>query len=59
MSLKRDNDTDKKEKIIKHLSNLSNEELLYLRNVHKEYKDNKYWRVAIKELLKSRGIDSK
>ena len=59
MSLKRDNDTDKKEKIIKHLSNLSNEELLYLRNAHREYKDNKYWRIAIKELLKSRGIDSK
>ena len=58
MSSKRDKDIEKKEKLIQFLSNRSTEQLLELRNVHIERKDNKYWRIAIKEILKSRGIDS-
>jgi hypothetical protein len=58
MSSKRDKDNEKKEELIKILNRRSTEDLLDLRNIHREGKDNKYWRVAVKEILKSRGIDS-
>jgi len=58
MSSKRDKDIEKKEKSIQFLSKQSTEQLLELRNMHIERKDNKYWRIAVKEILKSRGINS-
>ena len=44
-------------KLVENLKHYSTEKLLELRNIYNPHKDNRYWRKAVNDILRERGIN--